>query len=55
MSTPFSPATSISTPRVMTTSSSLLARRFTTWFMNVRLVWTSKRRVPTSGIVALRT
>ena len=25
-------------------------RRFDGWFMNVRLVWTSKRRVPENGI-----
>ena len=32
------------------TISSLLPRRLEGWFMNVRLVCTSKRRVPANGI-----
>jgi hypothetical protein len=35
--------------------SSLLPRRLDGWFMNVRLVCTSKRRVPKNGIAALST
>jgi hypothetical protein len=38
-------------PISLTTSSSLLPRRCDGWFMNVRLVWASKRRVPKNGIV----
>src|SRR4029450_12087657 len=36
-------------------TSSLLPRRLDGWFMNVRLVCTSKRRVPKNGIEALST
>ena len=42
-------------PISLTTISSLLPRRFEGWFMNVRLVCTSKRRVPKKGIAALST
>src|SRR5437763_13883184 len=42
-------------PISLTTSSSLDPRRLDGWFMNVRLVWTSKRRVPENGILSLRT
>jgi hypothetical protein len=33
----------------------LLPRRFEGWFMNVRLVCTSKRRVPANGILSFNT